>query len=403
MAVAAGGAGARTVFAINASSQSYTADSILWEINGNTTTSMTPDRLGNVMDRPGIGKLANGKWVAIFGNGYNSPAGTASLFVVDLETGAIIKQILTNELITGNGLGSSAIVRITTGNKDTIEYVYGADYKGNIWRFNLSAADPNMWPTNAARIYATPTGRPITAEIKVGAATGHASIIGKKMVYFGTGSYLSATDPATTTPSQALYGIYDDLTWTSELTAAVVETDLTITSLSMATPSSDQRISSSPASPWYNVSGKGWKLAFEGTANNGAPFQTGERVIAPPVRYTAPGLVDAFLFTSIVPGTDAMTGGFSKVFDGVANNSLRIAGGSPRGVFVLQDGGAPALYISQTIFNGNVVSTTFQTSAGGSQSVSINGTAGQTRVLGIKLTSGTPGGTISRQVWRQLK
>ncbi len=417
MVVAAGGAGARTVFAINASSQTYTADSVLWEINGNTTLPIA-GTLGNVMDRPGIGKLANGTWVAIFGNGYNSTAGTASLFVVNLETGAIIKQIRTNDTIIGNGLGTSAIVRITTGNQDTIEYVYGADYKGNIWRFNLSAADPNFWPTTAARVYTTPTGRPITAEIKVGPATGHASIVGKKMVYFGTGSYLSATDPAMLTPSQALYGIYDDLVSTSNTTVAVVESELTISTLSMATPASDQRISSSPASPWYNVTGKkGWTLAFEGTANNGDPFQPGERVIAPPVRYTAPGLVDAFLFTSIVPGiddcvagidawitgVDAMTGGFSKVFDGIANNSLRISGGSPRGVFVLQDGGAPALYISQTIFNGNVVSTSFTTSAGGSQSVSINGTLGQTRVLGIRLTSGTPGASISRQVWRQLK
>jgi len=417
MVVAAGGAGARTVFAINASSQTYTADSILWEINGNTTVPIT-GTLGNVMDRPAIGKLANGTWVAIFGNGYNSTAGTASLFVVDLETGAIIKQIRTNDAIINNGMGSSEIVRITTGNQDTIEYVYGADYKGNIWRFNLSATDPNTWPITAARVYTTPTGRPITAEIKIGAATGTAAIIGKKMVYFGTGSYLSSTDPTTTAPSQALYGIYDDLTSTSNSTAAVIEGDLTISTLSMASATSDQRISTSPASPWYNVTGKkGWKLAFEGTAVDGTPFQLGERVIAPPVRYTAPGLVDAFLFTSIVPGVDdcvagidawitgvdAMTGGFSRVFDGVANNSLRISGGSPRGVFVLQDGGAPALYISQTIFNGYVVSTSFTTSAGGSQSVSINGTAGQTRVLGIKLTSGTPGGTITRQVWRQLK
>jgi len=417
MVVAAGGAGAQTVFAIDASSQTYTADSILWEINGNTTLPI-PGTLGNVMDRPGIGKLANGTWVAIFGNGYNSTAGTASLFVVNLETGAIIKQIETNNAIINNGMGSSAIVRITTGNQDTIEYVYGSDYRGNIWRFNLSASDPNTWPTTAARVYTTPTGRPITAEIKVGPATGHAAIVGKKMVYFGTGSYLSASDPTTTTPAQALYGIYDDLVSTSNSTAAVVETDLTISTLSMATPASDQRISSSPASAWYDVIGKkGWTLAFAGTATNGAPFQTGERVIAPPVRYTAPGLVDAFLFTSIVPGTDdciagidawitgvdAMTGGFSRVFDGIANNSLRISGGSPRGVFVLQDGGAPALYISQTIFNGNVVSTSFTTSAGGSQSVSINGTAGQTRVLGIKLTTGTPGGSLLRQVWRQLK
>lgn len=419
MVVAAGGGGGKTVFAIDASSQTYTGDSILWEFNENTTDPLlVAGTLGNVMGRPAIGKLANGTWVAIFGNGYNSTAGTASLFVVDLETGAIIKQIATNNAVLNNGLGSTEIVRITTGNQDTIEYVYGADYKGNIWRFNLSATDPNTWPTTAARIYTTPAGRPITAEIKVGPATGHASITGKKMVYFGTGSYLSATDPATSSPAQALYGIYDDLTSTSNSTAWVAEADLTVSTLSMPSATSDQRISSTVGTPWYDIPGKkGWVLAFQGTATDGTPFQLGERVIAPPVRYTAPGQVDAFLFTSIVPGTDdcvagidawitgidAMTGGFSKVFDGIANNSLKISGGSPRGVFVLQDGGAPALYISQTIFNGNVVSTSFTTSAGGSQSVSINGTAGQTRVLGIKLTSGVVASAITRQVWRQLK
>jgi type IV pilus assembly protein PilY1 len=417
MVVAAGGGGAKTVFAIDASSQTYTADSILWEINESTALPVA-GTLGNVMGRPAIGKLANGTWVAIFGNGYNSTAGTASLFVVNLETGAIIKQIATNSSILNNGLGSTEIALITTGNRDTIEYVYGADYKGNIWRFNLSATDPNTWPTTAARIYTTPTGRPITAEIKVGPATGHTAILGKKMVYFGTGSYLSATDPATTTPAQALYGIYDDLTSTSNSTAAVLESALTVSTLSMPSATSDQRLSSTPTTPWYDISGKkGWVLAFAGTATDGTPFQLGERVVAPPVRYTAPGQVDAFLFTSIVPGIDdcvagidawitgidAMTGGFSKVFDGISNNSLKISGGSPRGVFVLQDGGAPALYISQTVFNGNVVSTTFQTSAGGSQSVSINGTAGQTRVLGIKLASGALASAITRQVWRQLK
>jgi len=57
----------------------------------------------------------------------------------------------------------------------------------------------------------------------------------------------------------------------------------------MASATSDQRISLSPAAAWYDVSGKkGWKLAFEGTATDGTPFQSGERVIAPPVRYTSP-------------------------------------------------------------------------------------------------------------------
>ena len=143
----------------------------------------------------------------------------------------------------------------------------------------------------------------------------------------------------------------------------------------------------------------------------------GERVIAPPVRYTVPGKVDAFLFTSIVPGTDdclagvdawitgvdAMTGGYAQIFDQLGANSVKIVGGSPRGVFVLQDGSDPVLYISQTIFSGGINSTSFGTSTGGQQTVNINGTVGKTQVLGIKLVKTAGASATVRQVWRQLK
>jgi hypothetical protein len=136
------------------------------------------------------------------------------------------------------------------------------------------------------------------------------------------------------------------------------------------------------------------------------------------VRYTVSGVLDAFLFTSIVPstseceagldawitGVDAMTGGYKKVFDSFAENSVRIRGGSPRGVFVLQDGGAPTLYISQTIFNGTIATTSFTTGTGGSQTVNINGVTGTTRIISVGLT-GSPAVAPPpfRQVWRQLK
>ncbi len=143
-------------------------------------------------------------------------------------------------------------------------------------------------------------------------------------------------------------------------------------------------------------------------------------MIAPPVLYTISGLVYAFLFTSIVPGVsdcdagldawitgvDAMTGGYAKVFHGLTPNSVKIAGGSPRGVFVLQDGAQPSLYISQTVFNGSISSTTFTTGTGGTQQVTINGVTGETRIISIDLTRPvTPPAipTSVKQVWRQLK
>jgi type IV pilus assembly protein PilY1 len=418
--VAGGGAGAKTVFAVNASSKTFTANSILWELNASSTvasafTTKFARTFGNIMGRPGIGKLNDGTWVAIFGNGFNSTSGVACLYVVRLDTGAIIRIIQTNtNLTTGtdtNGLGSTELVRKTTGDQDTIEFVYGADYKGNIWRF-----DPNDGSASASGslIYSTPTGRPITAEIRVGAAPSHVNTAGGKMIYFGTGSYLSATDSADTT-SQRLYGIFDATTSTSNTVAYASEASLTSMAITAAAGADVRQTATVTAgSEWYTTSTKrGWYVPLSGTN-----ITAGERVIAPPVRYTVSGVLDAFLFTSIVPstseceagldawisGVDAMTGGYKKVFNSFAENSVRIRGGSPRGVFVLQDGGAPTLYISQTIFNGTIATTSFTTATGGSQTVNINGVAGTTRIISVGLT-GSPAVTPTpfRQVWRQLK
>ena len=418
--VAAGGTGAKTVFAINASTKAFSANSILWEINESSLTSSNPtqvSKFGKIVGRPGIGKLANGTWVAVFGNGYNSTDGTANLFVVRLSDGVILKVMPTNTSITGNGMGSTEIVRLATGNRDTIEYVYGSDYKGNIWRFDLRNSDVDSWPATAALIYTTPTGRPITAEIKVGAAPASPLTTGRKMIYFGTGSYLSAADPATTTV-QALYGIYDDLAHSLNNSPFVTEASLSTMTITMPAPvgtvSSDVRTTSLDPSPaWYTVADKkGWVVPLRGTN-----VAVGERVIAPPIRYTVTGLVDAFLFTSIVPSTDdceagldawitgidALTGGYRKVFNGLSNNSIRIRGGSPRGVFLLQDTGPPALYISQTIFNDTISTTSFTTSVGGKQQVCINGVCGKTQVIKVDTVFTSPSTSATRQIWRQLK
>lgn len=410
VAVVAGGDGAQTVFAVNTSSKTYTANSILWEVN--QASSGVGTTLGNVMGRPAIGKLADGTWVAIFGNGYNSADGTANLYVVRLTDGVILKVIPTNNAMTGNGLGSTVIVRKTSGNQDTIEFVYGADYKGHIWRFDLSNSSMSSWPATGALIYSTPTGRPITADIQVTPAPASPLTAGGKMIFFGTGSYLSAADPATTAV-QALYGIYDNLVYTPNTAPFAADTDLSSMTITM-TAGSDVRTTSAAASPnWFTVAGKkGWVVLL-----TGSNVVAGERVIAPPVRYTVAGLVDAFLFTSIVPGTDecvagldtwitgidAMTGGYKKVFNSIAANSVRIRGGSPRGVFVQQDGGPPSVYIAQTVLPGTPAGTSFDTDSGGELTVNINGTGGTTRIIKIKLVTATTPILSNRQVWRQLK
>jgi hypothetical protein len=157
---------------------------------------------------------------------------------------------------------------------------------------------------------------------------------------------------------------------------------------------------------------KGWKLEFTGTH-----VAVGERVIAPPVRFTLQGKVDALLFSSIVPGTDpclagldvwitgidALTGGYSQVFDQLTQNSIKVTGGSLRGGVVLSEGRDSALYISQTVFHQSNPTRSYAASVGGQLSTSLNGMVGQTQLLSIKMVKQAVAAPTSRQVWRQLK
>ena len=234
---------------------------------------------------------------------------------------------------------------------------------------------------------------------------------------------MNLADTTATSPNQALYGIYDgDFLHTTNSIPSVTESSLNVMTINMPSAASDKRTTSTPTTPWFNTTGKkGWVLPLTGTN-----VAAGERAIAPPVRFTVPGVVDAMFFTSLVPGTDeckasidtwitgvdAMTGGYAKPFAGDPENSLKVVGGSPRGVFVLDDGPSPTLYISQTIFDNTINSTTYSTTTGGATSASINGVIGRTQILGMALRtpppppppgiSGSSGGA-KRQIWRQLK
>jgi type IV pilus assembly protein PilY1 len=421
--VGTGGTGVQTVFAVNVSSTTFNGNKVMWELDSTTLPTGTPrNAMGNVIGRPVIGKIADGTWVAIFGNGVNSVSDTAKLFVVNLQTGSVISVLDTNNSLTGNGLLSISAIRTNTGAQDTIQYVYGADVKGNVWRFDLSALSSATW-TAGAWVYAAPATRPITADILVGELPANASAAGRtgKMIYFGTGRYLTTTDPQDTSV-QALYGINDSLTWTSSASPEYSgDGDLVSMSMAFVSGFTDQRVTNGPSTPWWDQSGKrGWVLPLTTGSS------TGERVIAPPVRYTRPGVIDALLFTSIIPSADPCNAGVqtwvtavnpatglaSQVYAGISSNSLNFPGGSPRGVFVLADAVKPTLYISMSSYGSAFSSSSFTTGAGGQQTTCIAGNCTDTRVGSIDLVgggsgTGGPGSSTSttnrRQVWRQLK
>lgn len=205
------GAGGRAVFALDVTNPcSFAADKVLWEF--------THGDLGYTIGRPVIARLNNGKWAAVFGNGYNSAKQVdgkvhAALFIVDLKSGALIKKIDVGG--TDNGLGSPALY---DANGDMIaDYVYAGDNEGGLWKFDLSDKDPAKWgvaykdgadqPAPLFRaVDAAGQAQPITAPLELGGPPpGRQGV----MVYFGTGRFFAENDDKDK-HVQSFYGILDE-------------------------------------------------------------------------------------------------------------------------------------------------------------------------------------------------
>ena len=74
--------------------------------------------------------------MAIFGNGRGT--GKATLFVVDITSGALIQKLETPS--KGNGNGLSSPVGWDSDFDDDVDYIYAGDLEGNVWRFDFSNA-----------------------------------------------------------------------------------------------------------------------------------------------------------------------------------------------------------------------------------------------------------------------
>lgn len=199
------GAGGRSYFALDIEApDSMNAGKVLWEF--------THGELGVAIGQATIARVGNaisGRWVAIFGNGYNSTAQRAQLFIVDLRNGNLIKNIDTgvgSEALP-NGMGPPQVVDINLdGNADL---VYAGDYRGNLWKIDLSTNDPENWKVSfegKPLFKATDSAgksQPITARPTV---RRHPK--GGLVVYFGTGKLLLTGDQGDLS-EQTLYGIFD--------------------------------------------------------------------------------------------------------------------------------------------------------------------------------------------------
>lgn len=207
------GAGGRAIYALDVtSSPTLGAQNVRWEIS-----SATDGDIGYILSPVEVGVLPNGQWVAIFGNGFSSANGYATLFIVDLQTAAIRK--LNVDTAGGNGLGGVGVVRGANG---VINNLYAGDLKGNLWKFDYTTGStpfatsggtapftvnggttPLFKATAPGSTVPSPITQPITQPPSIFNHTD-----GGNIVVFGTGKLFASGDESDTTV-QTIYGIWD--------------------------------------------------------------------------------------------------------------------------------------------------------------------------------------------------
>ncbi len=268
---------------------------VLWEFSNTDDAD-----LGFTFSKPAIALMNNGRWAAIFGNGYNSSGnGRASLFIVFIDggldgkwtlgkdyfkintgVGSIVDRNCLNVKSNCNGLSTPQAADIN--GDGVVDRVYAGDLKGNLWAFDVSARAPTQWkvaynkvgkpsPLFKASYKGKPqpiTSRPILTkhplELGIGADV---------LVFFGTGQYLVSGDISDQS-MQSFYGVWDKGIPAITPGNLVEQTFISGPLLNNGTDVGDQFQVLTDHDVDYEADAKGWFINF--TENKG------ERVIVDP-------------------------------------------------------------------------------------------------------------------------
>jgi type IV pilus assembly protein PilY1 len=337
-----GAAPNKSVFALDITApDAFSASKVMWEF--------THTDLGYPMGQPVIARMPNGRWAAVFGNGYESAAGRAKLFIVYLDAnlgddqwtaGTDYCVLAPDDTISGNGLSTPSL--LDKNGDGIVDAIYAGDLQGNVWKFaidgsGVTASDncPTAKWKKEKLVFQTPlvtcrtksvTGvvstcsspttkrQPITAPIEISAAqSGQDDGV---MLFFGTGMYFQSSDVNDMT-QQAFYGIWDDASTSTvtetQLVQQTIDTEGKISLVDQTTKQNvtyDYRVTSE--NPVDYASKKGWYMnLLKPNPDAATPQYNGERVVTIPL--LRGGRV---IFTTLIPSTDPCAfGGESWVME----------------------------------------------------------------------------------------
>lgn len=300
--------GGRGYFAIDVTNPGSPV--LLWEFYAQTTGAN--NNLGYTFGNPLVTKMQDGRWVVLVTSGYNNgtnarklndgtlvantPTGNGGgyLYVLDANTGSVLKTLSTGEGSAGEPSGLSRISAYADQmfENNMALNVYGGDLNGNIWRFNIN--------TNAVTKIATLRDgggnvQKITTQPELG------KVDNNKVVMVGTGKFLEPAD-LTNTPQNSAYTFKDN-----GQTTAIGRAQLTTQSLS------GDRVVTSSGTVNFDT-GYGWVL----------DFPAGERVNLDPLL-----LNGALMMPTMVPSSEACNGagyGWFNFFNYKKGGSLLTSG-----------------------------------------------------------------------------
>ena len=173
-----------------------------------------------------IARMNNGKFAILQPNGVESANGSAALYIlfVDGPTSGVwssptnyVKLVVDAGPNTGaakNGLAQPTW--IDTNNDGIADYIYAGDLQGNIWKFDVSNANPTQWKV----AYANTDGsskRPLfiatdgTKKLPITSALEYRfHPLGGVILIAGTGRSIAQTDfPDTSGRKDSIFGIWD--------------------------------------------------------------------------------------------------------------------------------------------------------------------------------------------------
>ncbi|MDW3095890.1 MAG: PilC/PilY family type IV pilus protein [Gammaproteobacteria bacterium] len=236
------GAGGRGYYALNITEpgpEENPVNQVMWEFGPEDDPDANSDGsisdLGFSYGRPLIAMSnapdgVNKRWVAVFGNGYNSTSeeGEAIIYMLFIDEGidGVWSKTPNSDLVKintgveGDGKPNGiADVRAIDLNADgTIDRLYAGDLRGNLHVINIISEDPGDWSSSSNRFILLKAVAPNSGESNSGdpqPITTRPIVVQREngagvVVVVTTGSYFTESD-AIDTGIQSIYGVFDEV------------------------------------------------------------------------------------------------------------------------------------------------------------------------------------------------